>query len=85
MLLEIVLRVIFTGVTEGAQCRRVPWPLRIILLLFVVIIYGGVGVLLLFCAWNMHGEPVWLRLFCLGGGGMCLFYVGNHLRKAIRK
>ena len=26
MLLEIVLQIIFTGVTEGAQCRRVPWP-----------------------------------------------------------
>ena len=85
MLLEIVLQIIFTGVTEGAQCRRVPWPLRIVLLLLVVIIYGGVGALLLFCAWSMHGEPIWLRLVCLVGGGMCLVYVGNSLRKAIRK
>ena len=85
MLLDLVMEIIVTGVVEGAQCRRVPWPVRIVLLVLIVAFFGGVGVLLLLCAFGMRDVSVWMRLVCLVGSGMCLFYVGNSLRKAIRK
>ncbi len=51
ILLEIVFEIIFEGAFEVAssESRRIPLPLRVLCALLVVLVFGGVEFLIIFC------------------------------------
>lgn len=51
LLFEIIFEIIFEGAFETAtsESRRVPLPLRILCMLIVVAVFGGILALMIFC------------------------------------
>lgn len=82
-LLELVLEIIFDGVLDGAidgmESKKVPFPLRVLLAVFLFVLLGGLAALFIWIAAESGSLLVWILLMGLIAGLMFWF-----VRKLLR-
>ena len=76
-LIALVLEVLVEGSMAGAESRKVPLAVRVVLGTFLAVLLGGVGAFFLFVA------PV--RLVALAVGLLMVYYLVKLARALIRR
>ena len=78
-IVELICEIIFEGSIELSTNRKVPWPLRILVCLVLLVVYGGLLLLLGYVGVNLiqNGNTVggvifmivdvFLAVICVGG------------------
>lgn len=56
LLFELLFEIIIEGSLEIGTSRKIPLPLRILALLVIVTIFGGIAILLFLCGYNALQE-----------------------------
>lgn len=77
--MDILLQLVIEGSVEGAQSIKLPFPLRVLLMLLVVVVFGGLTVFMLLGVFAGNGLA--LRLICLGVAAGCAAYLAVFLRR----
>lgn len=79
MFMDILLQLVIEGSVKGAQSIKLPCPLRIVLMLLVVMVFGGLTVFMMLGVFV--GDGLALRLICLGVAAGCAVYLAVFLRR----
>ena len=73
MLMDVLLCLVLEGSAAGAQSAKLPFPLRVVLMLLIVMVFGALTVFMLLGAFV--GDSFALRLICLGVAAGCAAYL----------
>lgn len=84
MLLDLLLGFAADAAVAGAQSRRVPKALRIVLTMLIALFMLTVGGFMLLCAVMIDGG-IAVRLVCGGLAVLCLGYLAFFIRAVWRK
>lgn len=83
ILFEFVFEIIVEGAFEVAtsESRRVPVPLRILCMLFIVVLFGGITFMVIFCGVILARDGNWVLAILLFA--VAVLFIGGLVRKII--
>ncbi len=83
-LIALVLEVLVEGSMTGAESRKVPLAVRVVLATFLFVLLGGVGAFFLWFAW-VSDVRLAVRLIALAVGLLMVYYLVKLARAFIRR